>query len=169
MKKYQLFTVAVVAGMTLSGCTQVPNYRDKNIESNTPQIENPTPNIEVEPSQDYSEYSEVKELTTINYEAVESDVKTKSGDNITVDYSGFLTDGTYFDSSIVRGTPFEFVLGTGSVIEGWDEGFLDKSIGDKFTLIVPSEKAYGEQERGAIPANSVLVFEVEIKDIASAE
>ena len=88
------------------------------------------------------------------------------GQTIVVDYTGWLSDGTKFDSSVDRGTPFEFVLGAGGVIAGWDEGLATMKVGGKRRLIIPAGLAYGEQGRApAIPANAELTFDVELLGI----
>lgn len=100
-----------------------------------------------------------------------SNMKAENGDMVSVNYTGKLTDGTVFDSSIPRGKPISFVLGAGMVIKGWDEGILGMAIGEKKTLNIPAEKAYGAQGvpdgKGGyiIPQNAALTFDVELVDI----
>lgn len=86
------------------------------------------------------------------------------GQTVVVHYTGWLTDGKKFDSSVDRGQPFEFKIGAGQVIQGWDEGVLSMKIGGKRKLTIPPEMAYGDRDvgNGLIPANSTLIFEVEL-------
>ncbi len=90
-----------------------------------------------------------------------------NGDTVTVHYVGTLRDGTKFDSSYDRGTPFSFVLGQGKVIAGWEQGILGMKKNEKRRLEIPSSMGYGEYGAGGvIPPNAGLIFEVELLDIA---
>lgn len=87
-----------------------------------------------------------------------------AGENVSVHYTGWLTNGTKFDSSYDHGGPFSFPLGAGQVIKGWDEGVAGMKVGGKRRLTIPPELAYGSAEVGGgiIPPNSTLIFEVEL-------
>ncbi len=86
-----------------------------------------------------------------------------TGRTVDVHYTGWLTDGTKFDSSLDRGRPFSFPLGAGRVIKGWDQGVVGMRVGGKRRLTVPAELGYGARGfPGAIPPNATLVFEVEL-------
>lgn len=90
-------------------------------------------------------------------------VEATIGKKITVNYTGTLTNGTKFDSSLNPGrTPFEFTLGAGEVIQGWDQGFAGMKIGGKRKLTIPPSLGYGATDMGSIPPNSTLIFEVEL-------
>ncbi|HZW39690.1 MAG TPA: FKBP-type peptidyl-prolyl cis-trans isomerase [Ignavibacteriaceae bacterium] len=91
----------------------------------------------------------------------------KTNDIVSVHYSGFLTNGKKFDSSVERNDPIKFPLGTGRVIKGWDEGIALLKKGAKAQFVIPPSIAYGERDMGVIPPNSTLIFDVELVDIQS--
>lgn len=89
---------------------------------------------------------------------------------ITTQYQGWLEDGTLFDSSLVRGKPFQCVIGTGRVIKGWDQGLMDMKVGGKRKLFVPSHLGYGERQFGAhITPHSNLIFEIELLEVLTRD
>lgn len=124
---------------------QAPNMEDPGLQGQAPQIEEPN-------------------TSQNNMEKI-----SKAGDTLVMNYTGRLTNGTVFDSNVDpkfnHVTPFEFTLGAGQVIAGWDEGLVGMKIGDKKTLTIPPEKGYGSRATGSIPANSTLIFDVELVGI----
>lgn len=113
-------------------------------------------------------YSQTDTMTTssgLKYIVISkgSGKKAETGKSVDVHYIGKLTDGTEFDNSYSRGEPIEFILGTGQVIKGWDEGIALMKVGDKMKLIIPPDLAYGDKGAGkVIPPNSTLIFDVEL-------
>ena len=98
-------------------------------------------------------------------EQVGTGAEVKNGQTATVHYVGFLTNGTKFDSSVDRKQPFPFVVGAGQVIKGWDLGLVGMKVGGVRRLVISPDLAYGNQAIGPIPANSTLVFEVQLLDV----
>ena len=89
---------------------------------------------------------------------------------ITTHYTGWLEDGTQFDSSLDKGRPFQCVIGTGRVIKGWDQGMMGMKVGGKRKLWVPAHLAYGERQIGdRIPAHANLVFEIELLEVLTRD
>lgn len=112
--------------------------------------------------------SEGKEITTssgLQYidQVVGTGETAKAGQTVSVHYTGWLTNGKKFDSSVDRGQPFSFRLGVGQVIKGWDEGVQGMKIGGKRKLTIPSNLGYGARGAGGlIPPHATLVFDVEL-------
>jgi FKBP-type peptidyl-prolyl cis-trans isomerase FkpA len=97
-------------------------------------------------------------------EVVGTGAVAEPGDILTVNYTGTLADGTVFDTSVGK-TPFQFTLGAGEVIPGWDQGIAGMKVGGKRILIIPPDLAYGAQGVGPIPANATLTFEVDLLSV----
>jgi peptidylprolyl isomerase len=98
-------------------------------------------------------------------EVVGTGAEATAGSTVVVHYTGTLTDGTKFDSSLDRNEPFEFQLGAKQVIQGWDEGVAGMKVGGKRKLTIPAEQGYGARAMGPIPPNSTLLFDVELVDV----
>lgn len=108
-----------------------------------------------------------EEVTELKIEDIQvgSGEEVESGDSVVMHYTGTLTDGTKFDSSRDRNEPFETQIGVGQVIEGWDKGVVGMKVGGKRKLTIPPDMAYGDQAIGPIPANSTLIFDVELLEV----
>lgn len=110
----------------------------------------------------------LKTASGLNYIVTECGAgkKLKKGDKVKVNYTGLLTDGTKFDSSLDRNETFSFPLGAGKVIKGWDEGVQRLRVGDRATFFIPSKLGYGERGAGGvIPPNAMLIFIIEVVGI----
>jgi rSAM/selenodomain-associated transferase 2 len=120
------------------------------------------------PMSDAKDEQVVETATGLGYvDLVEgSGPRPKSGDTVQVHYTGWLKSGAKFDSSVDRGTPFEFPVGRGRVIKGWDEGVISMKVGGKRKLIIPAHLGYGDRGAGGvIPPGATLIFEVELLGI----
>jgi FKBP-type peptidyl-prolyl cis-trans isomerase len=141
MKSLRLLLVTLVGGFALSGCSW---FMARGGASN-----------------------QVHSASGLSYSVLETGDSAGraavSGDTVSVHYTGWLLDGTKFDSSRDRGQPFVFRLGAGQVIKGWDEGVSGMHIGEQRKLMIPANLAYGDRGAvGAIPPNATLVFDVEL-------
>ena len=153
------FTIVLVASFAMSGCTSPP-------KATAPE---PTAQSEVAPEPQATETAPTgapeEAATALKIEDVKvgTGAEAKTGDLVTVNYTGYLTDGTKFDSSLNPGrSPFQFTIGQGRVIAGWEQGFAGMKVGGKRKLTIPAEMGYGAQGSGAIPPNATLVFDVEL-------
>ncbi|KXK26482.1 MAG: FK506-binding protein [candidate division WS6 bacterium OLB20] len=142
---YKFLATGVLVIITLSGCIEsVDQYGNVITPSPTPLA--------------VSEELGIEDIKTGEGE------EARAGDTLTVHYTGTLEDGTEFDSSR-DGEPFEFTLGQGQVIQGWDQGLQGMKPGGVRKLTIPAELGYGETGQGAIPPGATLLFEVELLEI----
>ncbi len=161
-------TTSILAGvcvLMLNACNrELPAEAPKPATTSTDTIQN-------------TQTKEVNMTVLTELQKIDTQVGTgreaEPGFNVKVHYTGWLYDaaakdhkGAKFDSSVDRGQPFEFGLGQGQVIQGWDEGFAGMKIGGKRTLVIPSEMGYGARGAGGvIPPNANLIFDVELLDV----
>lgn len=174
-----LLIVAVIVLAGIAGIFFLSNQKDQGSTSAinlTPTINPtetpvpPTPTTAIidqqetgaSPSADMGKTITTSDGLQIQDLTVGTGTEAKSGDTITVNYLGTLTNGTKFDSSYDRNQPFTTKIGVGQVIKGWDEGMVGMKIGGKRKLTIPSSLGYGAQDMGSIPPNSTLIFEVEL-------
>lgn len=163
-KKYLFGTIFLVIFIVVVGIAALSKKEKPNNQS----LATPTPLATIEPVVETLATPSAKPIMDTNKLIIEDTLvgagaKATPGKKITVNYIGTLTNGTKFDSSLNPGrTPFEFTLGAGEVIQGWDQGFAGMKVGGKRKLIIPPSMGYGSADMGAIPPNSTLIFEVEL-------
>jgi FKBP-type peptidyl-prolyl cis-trans isomerase len=157
----------LVSAFALSGCGQKAAEQPTQPAAEAPPAEAPAAEAPAEPAPE-AKGEKTEDVTKLKIE----DIKKGTGATaekdklVTVHYTGWLTDGTKFDSSKDRGEPFMFPLGAGQVIPGWDEGVQGMKVGGIRKLIIPPDMGYGDQGAGdTIPPGATLVFEVELLDV----
>ena len=162
--------ISVIVGFWIKGSPKERRKVPLAVQEKTTQTQSTTTSEKVEPLPTQTG-TKINKVTTIQGMKIETTkegtgIEIKNGQTAVVHYTGKLTDGTTFDSSVTRGTPFEFSLGAGMVIKGWDLGVLGMKVGEKRMLTIPADLGYGTRGAGAvIPPNATLVFEVELLGI----
>jgi FKBP-type peptidyl-prolyl cis-trans isomerase FkpA len=156
------FAIALVAALGASGCASQPKAATPEPAAQSEPAPDPQASETASASVPVEPPAAVAALE-IKDTKVGKGAEAKTGDLVTVNYTGYLTDGTKFDSSLNPGrTPFQFTIGNGEVIQGWEQGFAGMKVGGKRKLTIPPELGYGPQGQGPIPPNAVLVFDVEL-------
>lgn len=178
LRTFPMVAVAVVA---MAACSKAPAPEAKPVEAPKAAAEAPkpaavaaTPTPAAAPAEAQpaaapaGKETAVDKITTpsgLQYQEIQvgTGAQPAAGQVVVVHYTGWLTDGKKFDSSVDRGQPFKFVLGKGMVIKGWDEGLSTMKVGGKRKLTIPPELGYGPRGAGGvIPPNATLVFDVEL-------
>lgn len=156
-----LAALMMVAAFSVTGCSK-PAETPAETPAATAPAEQPTEQSAAAPATG----PVTKDVTklVIKDTKVGSGAEAVAGKSVTVNYTGYLTDGSKFDSSLDSGTPFTFVLGAGEVIKGWDEGVAGMKVGGTRNLTIPPALGYGDQGAGGgvIPPGATLFFEVEL-------
>jgi FKBP-type peptidyl-prolyl cis-trans isomerase len=156
--------VAVIALVAFTQCSSEP---EEVVEEPIEQVVE-EPAEEAEPTEEDTGSVTTEAVTELQIEdiVVGEGAEAIAGSSAVVHYTGWLEDGTKFDSSYDREVPFVFTVGEGMVITGWDQGVEGMKVGGKRRLVIPPELAYGAQGAGGvIPPNAVLVFEVELVNV----
>lgn len=157
--------VIFIAGCSSSQPTQTP------IEQSSSQSVQAPPIQPVQPQTSQSapnSNSGTAAITELKIETIKpgTGAAVKTGDTVSVQYTGTLTDGTKFDSSLDPGRqPFTFTVGQGQVIKGWDQGLIGMKVGEERKLTIPSSLGYGPASVGSIPPNSTLIFDIQLVSI----
>ena len=164
-KPSRWLTAGLMLGLViaLAGCGSTA---DQSSTTTTPTDQSATQPQQTTPTETQTP-TQTADVTELKIEdlVVGKGVAAKTGDVVTVHYTGWLTDGTKFDSSVDRGQPFQFQLG-GNVIDGWNQGVVGMKVGGKRKLTIPPSMGYGEPGYPpAIPPNATLVFEIEMLKI----
>jgi FKBP-type peptidyl-prolyl cis-trans isomerase len=171
-----MFGLALVAAVGLVGCSSAPKATTdqappaESAQTTAPEAAAPAPEAAAPAPQSAAPKSpgKTKDVTKLTIEDIKvgTGAEAKSGNTVTVNYSGWLTDGSQFDSSYTSGQPFTFPLGQGQVIPGWDKGVEGMKVGGVRKLVIPPDMGYGAQGAGGvIPPNATLVFQVELLSV----
>jgi FKBP-type peptidyl-prolyl cis-trans isomerase len=153
-QKLAVLALLVTGSLFLTGCL-VEKVDDQGNLITTPATDNSATSI-TPPTEAKVKKEDLK---------VGTGAEAKTGDKVTVHYVGTLTNGTKFDSSRDSGKPFTFTIGSGQVIQGWEQGIPGMKVGGIRKLTIPPQLGYGENAQGSIPASSTLIFEVELLSI----
>lgn len=149
----------VVSSLGLSGLVIWELTRDK------PDVSSQTEDLQKQLQEQLANQNQGEKVESTDIK-VGDGAEATAGKTVSVHYTGTLTDGKKFDSSLDRGEPFSFTLGQGEVIQGWDQGVAGMKVGGKRKLVIPPSLGYGDQGAGdTIPPNSTLVFEVELLSV----
>ena len=176
MMRVIALAVVLVLALVVCGCkAQQPETATPPTETTAPQTdsavsESPEAAEEVDPVEAARKLGTPTENEVVTMDSglkyidvtVGEGGEANAGQMVSVHYTGWLVAGSKFDSSVDRGQPFEFPLGDGRVIKGWDEGVAGMKIGGVRKLIIPSDMGYGSRGAGPIPPDSTLIFEVEL-------
>jgi peptidylprolyl isomerase len=172
-----LLAVVVFGGVGVYFLYNQKIQSPSNINLNPPQNKPPTvtptsviisvtPSVQATAGAIMDNFQVTADGLKISDEVIGTGSEVKAGDTVTVNYLGTLENGTKFDSSYDRNTPFTTQIGVGQVIKGWDEGIVGMKVGGKRKLIIPPDLGYGSQGAGgSIPPNSTLVFVVELLNV----
>ena len=166
------YVLVFLLALFLAGCGSKKEKQAATKQSESATTEQQAP-VTTAPAGPHKFSDDAYEVTPsgLQYVIIEktNGAQPQKGDFVVVHYTGWLTDGTKFDSSYDRGEPITFQLGTGQVIPGWDEGIALLHKGEKAQLVIPPDLAYGSRGVGPIPPNATLIFEVQLIDIKSSQ
>ena len=163
-----LLAAIIVLGLTFVGTRFNPFMTAPETVDGTPVENVELPDVKANPAAAYDALKGAMNGQGAVTKLITQDVRigtgtvVKAGDTVRVHYTGMLQDGTQFDSSLSRGVPYTFILGTGVVIKGWDEGIVGMKVGGERILVIPADLAYGNRQVGPIAPNSTLIFSVEL-------
>jgi len=162
--RFIILGLVVLAGVVYAITACAKKEQETQSAAPAPAVANPAAGTPVTPAAS----NVVTTASGLKYEVLRegNGPVATAGQTVSVHYTGWLTDGTKFDSSVDRGQPFSFTLGAGQVIKGWDEGVAGMKVGEKRKLTIPSDLGYGDRGAGSvIPPNATLVFDVELLGI----